>query len=435
MSAKIAQHLPVFPLAPEAVHVIGAPAEFREALSQGIRKARKRIVLASLYIGTSETRLVTELAEALAANADLELHVLVDFFRGHRSDSGGSSTATMLDPLLGRFPGRRFNEVFGLQHIKAYVFDDDVIISGANLSSDYFTTRQDRYVLFKDCSDLASFFSSLVNVLADLSPLLKHASGSRKTATIPQARTILTEFWEHWLAKTSDARQIVLADIPPQSLARVRRPCTFAAPAIQLGVAGIRFDEAAMLTVFKELQSDAAPSVTIASGYLNIPDRYKRQLLESKADINIVCSSPEANGFFNSRGVSRYIPHAYSYLEFCFFRDLTTLNKRAPVRLAEYFRTGWTWHAKGVWLGPRKSDALPWFASVVGSSNLNQRSLERDVEAQVYIFSRDSALRNRFAQNLDQLQKHTRAVGLPELRQRRIPALVKICARMLRTMF
>nr|KAJ3422705.1 CDP-diacylglycerol--glycerol-3-phosphate 3-phosphatidyltransferase [Polyrhizophydium stewartii] len=274
MSAKIAQHLPVFPLAPEAVHVIGAPAEFREALSQGIRKARKRIVLASLYIGTSETRLVTELAEALAANADLELHVLVDFFRGHRSDSGGSSTATMLDPLLGRFPGRRFNEVFGLQHIKAYVFDDDVIISGANLSSDYFTTRQDRYVLFKDCSDLASFFSSLVN----------------------------------------------------------------------LGVAGIRFDEAAMLTVFKELQSDAAPSVTIASGYLNIPDRYKRQLLESKADINIVCSSPEANGFFNSRGVSRYIPHAYSYLEFCFFRDLTTLNKRAPVRLAEYFRTGPLFH-------------------------------------------------------------------------------------------
>lgn len=36
----------------------------------------------------------------------------------------------------------RVNEVIGVQHIKAYVFDDDVIMSGANLSNDYFTKRQ-----------------------------------------------------------------------------------------------------------------------------------------------------------------------------------------------------------------------------------------------------------------------------------------------------
>lgn len=36
----------------------------------------------------------------------------------------------------------RVNEVIGVSHVKAYIFDDDVIISGANLSSDYFTVRQ-----------------------------------------------------------------------------------------------------------------------------------------------------------------------------------------------------------------------------------------------------------------------------------------------------
>ena len=36
---------------------------------------------------------------------------------------------------------QRWNEIVGLQHCKVYIFDDSVIISGANLSSDYFTDR------------------------------------------------------------------------------------------------------------------------------------------------------------------------------------------------------------------------------------------------------------------------------------------------------
>ena len=36
---------------------------------------------------------------------------------------------------------QRWNEVVGLQHCKVYIFDDSVIVSGANLSSDYFTNR------------------------------------------------------------------------------------------------------------------------------------------------------------------------------------------------------------------------------------------------------------------------------------------------------
>ena len=36
----------------------------------------------------------------------------------------------------------RVNEVVGVSHIKAYLFDNDILMSGANLSSDYFTIRQ-----------------------------------------------------------------------------------------------------------------------------------------------------------------------------------------------------------------------------------------------------------------------------------------------------
>jgi CDP-diacylglycerol--glycerol-3-phosphate 3-phosphatidyltransferase len=41
----------------------------------------------------------------------------------------------------------RWNEVVGVQHMKIYVFDDQLILSGANLSNTYFIDRQDRYLM------------------------------------------------------------------------------------------------------------------------------------------------------------------------------------------------------------------------------------------------------------------------------------------------
>ncbi|KAG8446448.1 hypothetical protein GDO86_014053 [Hymenochirus boettgeri] len=82
----------------------------------------------------------------------------------HKRIPGSKNSRTMLLPLLRRFPDKvrfslfhtpnlrgllrlllpeRFNETIGLQHMKIYSFDDNVILSGANLSDSYFTNRQD----------------------------------------------------------------------------------------------------------------------------------------------------------------------------------------------------------------------------------------------------------------------------------------------------
>lgn len=63
----------------------------------------------------------------------------------------------------------RYNETVGLQHAKVFVFDNSVIVSGANLSQDYFTNRQDRYVLVEDCPKLADFFEGLISNISDFS--------------------------------------------------------------------------------------------------------------------------------------------------------------------------------------------------------------------------------------------------------------------------
>jgi len=49
-------------------------------------------------------------------------------------------------------------EVSGVHHQKICVFDDQVIIGGANLSKSYFLNRKDRYMKFSNCEDLSSYF-------------------------------------------------------------------------------------------------------------------------------------------------------------------------------------------------------------------------------------------------------------------------------------
>ena len=115
-----------------------------------IRGAKRRIYLSTLYIGKTEHELVETLREALENNPDLELSILTDALRGTREDPN-PSCATLLAPLITQFGDRvkismfhtpnlngwkkkympkRINEGWGLQHMKLYGFDDEIMLSG-----------------------------------------------------------------------------------------------------------------------------------------------------------------------------------------------------------------------------------------------------------------------------------------------------------------
>lgn len=90
------------------------------------------------------------LRNALASNPGLEVEILIDALRGTRA-KGGQSSVTLLRPLVRDFGKRisvslyhtpalgpvlkgmlpdRFREAFGLQHMKVYLADDNLILSG-----------------------------------------------------------------------------------------------------------------------------------------------------------------------------------------------------------------------------------------------------------------------------------------------------------------
>ena len=77
--------------------------------------------------------------------------------------------------------------MFGVSHLKWIVIDDDVIITGANLSHEYYTNRQDRYVLLSGCKPLANLISN------DLLPIVSKASHQVKPVFPSEADAVNLE--------------------------------------------------------------------------------------------------------------------------------------------------------------------------------------------------------------------------------------------------
>lgn len=150
------------------------PSDFHSFLCQAIKKATKRVLLASLYIGpalgesTREKELLMALQHACMKPEPNRptVKILMDASRGlrpvgdtcsaqavysHLSPIHTSSKVYLfpvLHSFLRSYIPSPLDEVAGVFHIKAYIIDDQVILTGANLSEEYFTDRQDRYILF-----------------------------------------------------------------------------------------------------------------------------------------------------------------------------------------------------------------------------------------------------------------------------------------------
>ncbi|CAB0003141.1 unnamed protein product [Nesidiocoris tenuis] len=94
---------PMFSLKGDQVKIIHHPNDFYETLVGECQKAKKRIMLASLYLGTGplEKKLVEAIQTRLGEKDELEVMVLLDANRGSR---GRVNSRTMLLPLLQTSP-------------------------------------------------------------------------------------------------------------------------------------------------------------------------------------------------------------------------------------------------------------------------------------------------------------------------------------------
>uniref|UniRef100_A0A3Q4GTR2 CDP-diacylglycerol--glycerol-3-phosphate 3-phosphatidyltransferase n=1 Tax=Neolamprologus brichardi TaxID=32507 RepID=A0A3Q4GTR2_NEOBR len=433
-----------------------------------IKTAQRRVVMASLYLGTGqlEQELVDCMEEALQRSQDnsqspnLKVSVLLDYTRGSR---GKINSRTMLLPLLQRFTSQmrvslyhtpdlrgllrllvpqRFNETIGVQHIKVYLFDDSIIISGANLSDSYFTNRQDRYVLLENCREVADFFSDLVEAVGDVSLQLQpddsvtmlegmvHPYKGNRQEFSAVARKRIME-----VVNSAHIRQRLLnqsEDSEDEGMSEVEED-TWVFPLVQMKPLGIRVDE----QVTQRLLTDAGPESTVflTSGYFNLTRAYMRLVLKAGASYRILTASPEVNGFFGAKGIAGAIPAAYTHIARQFYKRVCQGGQQERVHLHEYHRPEWTFHAKGLWYYLQGQDRP--CLTLIGSPNFGYRSVHRDLEAQIAIVTENEELQSQLQEEQEMLYRRSTEVSTStfERPDRHVKLWVKLVTPLIKNFF
>lgn len=174
-------------------------------------------------------------------------------------------------------------------------------------------------------------------------------------------------------------------------------------------------------------------SWTFTAGYFNPAPSLTKLLMGTASSNNtVITAHPEANGFYQSKGVSGLLPDAYTLLARRFLHRVHHEGRDASITLKEWRHGvvgqpgGWTYHAKGLWV-TMPGDAHP-AMSIIGSSNYTKRSYSHDLEAGVLIVTRDDGLKAQLADEQRWLQEHAARVTRDDLavNERRVGLKVRV---------
>jgi len=475
----------------DQIKIIGGPKEFYETLKNKIRGAKRRIYLSTLYIGKSEHELVACIRRALLDNSDLRVSILTDALRGTR-ESPEPSCASLLAPLAAEFPDRveirmyhtpnliglrkkyvpkRINEGWGLQHMKLYGIDDEIILSGANLSNDYFTNRQDRYHIFSS-KRVADYFARIHDTMCSVSFLLQPTDPSTSyeltwpatnTAPSPLSNpkgyiTATSQLFAPLIAPTTSTSRSpsLLQNTTLYPLLTIPHALNNELPAIQSLLFTTPPESTYLFTAgyFNPHPAITASLLSCSARSIPPPSSTSNPTTSSKISGTVLTASPWANGFYGSKGVSGLLPPAYTLLS---RRFLQAANKAAhgaiefrEWRLGTVGRPeGWTYHAKGLWLTlpssspsasppPSAADTPPPnppdspspgpSITTIGSSNYTTRSYSLDTEVGAIVVTKDRDLQERLRWEEEGLLRYSRRVTEEDLRggERRVGVGVRV---------
>jgi CDP-diacylglycerol---glycerol-3-phosphate 3-phosphatidyltransferase len=400
------------------------PGDFHRTLCDLIRGAQDRILLASLYIGPAafpatqpeEVELLRVLSDVAFKNPDLPIQIVMDHNRALRkvptaSDDVTTSSAKAvaqatrrrvhlfqvlpapLDVLL----PNPFNEVGGVFHIKVYIVDNHLLLSGANLSQEYFCDRQDRYLwICEGGNGLVDFYAHLLRLLSDHSHTYEIDGQDKEIISSPT--TTRKEFLHRLRRHFCDVSALSAEDLLAKEGAVAVGIPTFFAPSSFFGNATVDFvtDKEATLNFLKE-GSHHHDTLQLSSAYLN-PTSDLMAVLKKFDRTQLLTAGRLSHGFRPKKNAANkgkdWIPTVFDHLAGDILQALSL-----STTLYHWQREGWTFHAKGIWLREEnakgRSDSDLVAAAIVGSSNFGERSWCRDMESNLLcIFPPDNDQEN-----------------------------------------
>ncbi|QRG38340.1 hypothetical protein FDK38_002743 [Candidozyma auris] len=436
------------------IEVLTNPTDFYARLKHKILNAQSKVFLSSLYVGKGQVELVETLSEALAKNEELKVYILTDALRGTREAPNNPSSASLLVTLVEKYgkhrvdirmyhtphlsgfkknlAPKRVNESFGLQHMKLYGFDNEVMLSGANLSQDYFTDRQDRYYLFKDAA-ITDYYFKIHKAVASLSYQLLTTAKPHKHQTFRLSWPTSNKSCEpdiNFHRFISDSSHLLEPLLKQHQLNDFEQYTdtddfdTIVYPVSQFtplfhAQNDASTEKPAILRLLTFLDSSKI-KWWFTAGYFNMLPQIQDKLCNGKAAGTVITASAKANSFYKSPGVSYYIPEAYLLIAKKFLEELKRREKDELIKLYEWQNGvvntpgGWSYHAKGLWITVPEEDEP--CITVIGSSNFTKRAYSLDLETNAIVITKDEDLKHRMRSEIDNLMLHAHRLQLEDFK-------------------
>jgi CDP-diacylglycerol--glycerol-3-phosphate 3-phosphatidyltransferase len=439
------------------------PRDFHSELCQRIRSAERRVHLASLYIGPAADPRIhpqeEELLDSLRATKCSDVRILLDQNRalrpvptaakpgetfitsaeachraiGHHTQEPEIYLMSVLPDWLQSVLWNPYDEVAGVFHIKAYIIDDDLILSGANLSEEYFSDRADRYLWIQQGGNgLVDCYADVLGVLCQHARLYAPPNATNLPSTTrtspPMNRQQLIRSLTQVLTTISD-------DCPDADDTEFDRDIVaYAVPTLQAPAHffhGVPEKERLPLDVQvledllveaeapKKSESVQRTTLRLSSAYLNIMGNLRRVLQSHRFKTHLLTAGRISHGFkpkpkAGNKG-REWIPTVFDELARESMRSLQS-------QLWFYQREGWSFHAKGIWISVGEqpvemADASSLVVVTHGSSNYGGRSTFRDMESNlIMIFPSTSAAQQAFADEWNRLCSYAKPSDKEEAR-------------------
>ena len=157
------------------------------------------------------------------------------------------------------------------------------------MSDQYFINRQDRYVKFLDCPELADYCVNVVKTICN------HSFTVTPSGLTCLPRAVGFDYLHsrsgklHFISSLKEAMEGVILHRP--TLKDRDSHDTVVYPLIQMGQYGIQQEEQVMCKLLKG--ASQGDHIHLASGYFNLPKKYMSQMLKSPARYSVLAASPE----------------------------------------------------------------------------------------------------------------------------------------------
>lgn len=405
---KFLENLTFLPQSAEQVMFLGNSAEFKARILSLIAQAKSRIYLTTLYFEKDEAgqEIIDALYQAKIANPALEIKILVDWHRAQRGRIGEAAQLSNADWYAQmrqqyNLPAESeiaffgvpisVREVFGVLHLKGFVFDDVLLYSGASINNVYLQQferyRYDRYHQIQN--------KALADSLVELTE--QHILSNPAVSRLDQFNR----------PKREEIKPLVKAfrkDLSQQSYQFSGKPmengALMVSPIIGLGRKN-RLNKT-IEALFYQVQE----KLTICTPYFNFPRSLRSRiawLLSQGKQIEIIVGDKTANDFYTPPEEKFTMASALPYL---YEKNLRAFSKRFD----SYIQNGqliirlWkdgtnSYHLKGVWIDDR-------YLLITGN-NLNPRAWGLDAENAVLISDPKAELAEKAQRELNQIRIHT----------------------------